>query len=334
MSRSPSAVPRGTALLSFSEEICKEYRAKGYAITLRQLYYQGVARDFLPSGTKSYDALKAVISKTRLDGRFPLWALVDRTRRVHAGASTRCDTKVERALQRSVEEVRRFPEIFLQRDRWFGQYNDVSVWFEKEALAGIFESVCNELDVSWFSCRGDPSHPAIYQWLVRAAAAHGVDNPDGWRDKNGNNHKGMAKRSVVLYFGDHDPTGIRIPRTAEATLRTFQGITGTSIPIEFRRIGITLEQATEMDLPPFPAKQSAGKDYDDYIAEFGTTEAWELDALPPETLEDMVRTSVKELFSDDLHRLLQDDIERRRAQMRQGLRADRWHAAATNFDEE
>lgn len=325
-------VPRGPALLEFAERICKEYREKGYAITLRQLYYQGVARGFLPSGPQAYDALKRVISKARLDGKFPLWAIVDRTRYVRPGKSTRCDTKVERALVRSAAEAALSPERFLHRDPWFGQENNVSVWFEKEALAGIFEAVCEEQGVASFSCRGDPSHPVLYDWLKQAAAAHGVDNPEGWKDKAGANHKGMAKRSVVLYFGDHDPTGIRIPRTAEETIRTFMDVTGLGFDVEFRRIGLTLEQARDLRLPPFWAKESAGKDYDNYVEEFGTTDAWELDALSPETLERMVREAVSGLFDADLHARLQDDVLRRRREMRAMMKNREWHAAATNFE--
>lgn len=329
-----SIVPKGPELLAFAADVCMDYAARGYAITLRQLYYQGVSRNFLPSGKASYDALKRVVSKARLDGKFPLDAIVDRTRTAYPGRSTRCDTKVERALGRAASAVHAFPELFLHRDPWFGQPVNVSVWFEKEALAGIFQTICQELSVSWFSCRGDPSHPVLYQWLQDAALNHGVDNPGGWKDRKENHHKGLAKRSVVLYFGDHDPTGIRIPRTAEETVGRFMQIMGLDFPVEFRRIGITLEQARSMDLPAFWAKESAGQDFTNYVEEFGTEEAWELDALPPETLVEMVRTEVSGYFDRDLHARLQADIEQKRAEMREGLRKQSWFAAATNFNSE
>lgn len=324
-----TGIPSAADLLRFAEEVCKEYRAKGYAITLRQLYYQGVARKFLPSGVKAYDALKDALAKARLEGTFPLWAIVDRTREVYSGRTTRADDSVPNALRRSAEEARLSPERLLHRDRWLAQPEHVLVLFEKEALAGIFEGACSKLGVGWFSCRGDPSHAALYDLMKVMAAAHGVDNPSGWRDRAGNFHKGLAKRTVVLYFGDHDPTGMRIPRSAEETLRTFRRIAGLTFPVEFRRVGLSIEQARELDLPPFPAKQSAGKDFDDYVAEFGTEEAWELDALPPETLESMVEEAVRGLFDADLHARLQSGIEGRRAQMRVEMRSPDWHASAT-----
>jgi hypothetical protein len=332
------SLPRGTLpssakILDFVSRICQEYQAKGYALTLRQVYYQGVTRHFWPSHPQSYDAVKYVIPKARLAGKFPLDALVDRTRIVHPGRTTRCDTKIDRALCRAADAAVAAPDTFLHRDPWFGQQTHVSVWFEKEALAGIFEGVCGELHVSSFSCHGDPSHPALYQWLRQAAEAHGVDNPDGWQDKDGNNHKGMAKRSVVLYFGDLDPTGVRIPRTAETTVRRFAEITGLDIEMAFVRVGITMEMAQNLDLPPFPAKQSAGKDYDNYVEEYGTTDAWELDALAPEIIEDEVRRAVHPHFDVELHDRLQANMIGKRDAMRREMKLKAWHEAATRSPE-
>lgn len=322
-------------LVEWSIQVCQEYREKGYLLTLRQLYYQGVARKRLPSGQKSYKHLMDVLSTARERGTFPLWALVDRTRRVHPGEFTRNDANVDRALDRAAREVQTAAGRLLGRGRWFAQDVHLSVWFEKEALAGIFEGVCAEEGVTCFSIRGDPSHPALYEWLQHAAAVHGVgDASKGWRDQWGQAHSGRAKRSIVLYFGDHDPTGIRIPRSAEITTRIFMGHMGLTFPLEFRRVGITLDQARALDLPPFPAKESAGKDYESYVAEFDTTDAWELDALSPETLEDLVRQECRKHFDGALFERLRAGTDERRAQMTMRLRDPAWHRIATRIEED
>ena len=323
-------IPSPADLVRFAAEVCQEYEKTGWNITLRQLYYQGVTRLFIPSGDESYQALMRAVSKARLRGEFPLHALSDRTRRVIPGRSTRCDTKVERALGRAAEAVQKAPDIYLHRDRWFGQPVHVSVWFEKEALAEVFEVATAKLGVSCFSCRGEPSHPSLYEWITTAAKAHGVDNEAGFHDSQDSFHKGMAKRSVVVYFGDHDPTGIRIPRTAERNVGIFMGHMGLNFPVEFRRVGITLDQAIDMRLPPFPAKESSG-DYNKYVEEFGTTDAWELDALMPDVTTKLVEDAVNELFDFELHRKLQVDVEAKREQMRRQLQTAQWHAAATRF---
>lgn len=320
-------------LLAWAIETCRDYRARGYSMALRQLYYRGVASNTFPSGDASYTRLMDIVSSARLEGKFPLTALVDRTRHPYPSASTRNDANVERALnERAPKILRELPEQLLHRDRWFGQPNHVSVWFEKEALSGVFDDICGRLGIGHFACRGDPSHPSLVEWLTHTALAHGVDNPSGWVDSRGNRHKGLAKKTTVLYFGDHDPTGIRIPRTAERTTRTFMGLMGLDFEVEFRRVGITLEQATSMDLPPFPAKVSAGKDYTDYVEEFGVTDAWELDALPPEELERLVTVEVTALFDKALHFKLQTDIDSRRDAMRAAMRDPAWLSRA--FEEE
>lgn len=322
-------IPKRDVLIQFAIDTCKEYRDEGYAITLRQLYYQGVSRKVLPSGQEAYDRLKEVLSEARLAGKFPLWAIVDRTRVIYQSDQTRADDNVDRAFERSTEAVRALPASLLVRARWLGQDHHVSVFFEKEALAGIFEGVCDPLGVGTFSCHGDSSHAGIYDWLRKAAHAHGIDNPKGWRDDADNFHKGTAKKSIILYFGDCDPTGMRIPKTIERTLRRFQQIAKTDFPVEFVRVGLSVEMARDLDLPPFWAKASAGKDYDDYVEAFGTTEAWELDAVPPKTLEALTRDAIATYFDKVRFQALQTGIEQRRALLRERMRTTEWHIQAT-----
>jgi hypothetical protein len=318
--------------VEFARRICLEYQKKGYDLTLRQVYYQGVGRGLLESSQKSYDGLCDSLSDARMSGEFPLNWLVDRTRFTTIGDTTRCDTKVERALVRAAEMTREAPERFLRRARWFGQETHVSVLFEKEALSGIFESVCNRLGVSWLACKGDLSHSAIYEWLKHAAEAQGVDNPDGWRDGADSNHKGMARRSVILYFGDHDPKGVQIPRTIENTMKVFQRHMGIDLNLEVRRIALNMDQIEARNLPPFPAKPTSA-DYAKYCAEFGVEDAWELDALAPDELVEMVEGAVKPYFDEALFYKLQRDVETKRAEMRRLMRSQNWITSATSEEE-
>lgn len=46
--------------------ICKEYMADGYTLTLRQLYYQFVARGFIENSIHSYKRLGSLINDARL----------------------------------------------------------------------------------------------------------------------------------------------------------------------------------------------------------------------------------------------------------------------------
>ena len=60
--------------------IVDEYAAQGFDLTLRQLYYQFVARDLLPNQQKEYKRLGGIVNDARLAGELDWDAIVDRTR--------------------------------------------------------------------------------------------------------------------------------------------------------------------------------------------------------------------------------------------------------------
>lgn len=326
------SIPDRAQLLDLCRGIAEDYYSRGRSITLRQLYYQGVVRRYWPNGQHAYDRIKTVLSAARLKGEFPLHLLTDRSRDVRLGEATRNDCSIDRALGRAAQAVLDLPDTLLVRDRWFGQETHVSVWFEKDALTGIFGPTCRDLGVSWLACKGDPSHSILFEWMRETLPALGVDNAGGWRDRHDNAHKGLAQRAVVLYFGDHDPTGMRIPQTAESTLRTFLDLSNVAINLTFERIGITLEQAHDLGVPPFPAKQTSA-DYKRYVEEYETTDAWELDAIPPDMLVEMIEDAVNAYFDAVLHTKLQHDISKRRDAMRQRMRTPAWKDAATTWED-
>ena len=47
-------------------------------------------------------------------------------------------------------------------DLWARQENYVEVWVEKEALIGVLEGVCTELDVPYFACSGYTSQSEMW----------------------------------------------------------------------------------------------------------------------------------------------------------------------------
>lgn len=67
-------------LISQANDIIDEYLDQGYDLTLRQLYYQFVARDLIPNDQKEYKRLGSVINDARLAGYIDWNAIEDRTR--------------------------------------------------------------------------------------------------------------------------------------------------------------------------------------------------------------------------------------------------------------
>lgn len=323
-------------LLRYAKQIAMQYRTQGLKLTVRQLYYQFVARGLLPSGQNEYKKIVDTLSKARYAGKFDNDLIEDRTRTVYQGDFTRNDHRVSPALDKAADYIRAIPEWTLARDRWYGQNTHVSVWVEKEALAGIFEPVCKSLGVSWLACKGCPSVSALWDWVKGARDA---------KDYGGGDYE--FHQSVILYFGDHDPTGFMIPRAAhegiEKLQRSDQDIEWMSkeereewewewegsdehLEVTVKRVALNMNQIRKYNPPPFWAKTSDTR-YKGYVREHGTTDAWELDALDPSVLRALIQSEVNHYFDEEIHRMNNEFIEERRAQMRDKMSNPDWIAS-------
>jgi hypothetical protein len=65
--------------------------------------------------------------------------------------------------------------------------------------------------------------------------------------------------------------------------------------IEVRRIALTMEQVEEYQPPPNFVKEADART-GSYREQFDTDECWELDALSPTVIADLIRTEVKGLI--------------------------------------
>src|SRR5229473_5489209 len=71
-------------MIEQANEIIAEYAEQGFDLTLRQLYYQFVARDLLANTQKDYKNLGGIINDARLAGLIDWDTIVDRTRELRA----------------------------------------------------------------------------------------------------------------------------------------------------------------------------------------------------------------------------------------------------------
>lgn len=60
--------PDALAVIAQANRIIAEYLAAGFRLTLRQLYYQFVSRDWLPNQQREYKRLGSIINDARLAG--------------------------------------------------------------------------------------------------------------------------------------------------------------------------------------------------------------------------------------------------------------------------
>lgn len=52
-------------------------------------------------------------------------------------------------------------------DKWLGQLYRPEVWIEKDALVGVIENLCDELDITYLGCHGYPSWSEEWQCFKR-----------------------------------------------------------------------------------------------------------------------------------------------------------------------
>jgi len=93
-------------------------------------------------------------------------------------------------------------------------------------------------------------------------------------------------KSMILYVGDYDPSGLDMIRDIRERLETF-GLEN----FELIHTALTRDQIDEYNPPPNPAKITDPR-ADWYILNHGK-DSWELDALKPEVLEEIVEGNVK-----------------------------------------
>lgn len=241
-------------LINRANEVIADYAAQGFTLTLRQLFYQFVSRDWLPNTVANYKRLGSLVNDGRLAGLIDWSAIEDRTRNLAALAHWDGPDDIVASCARQY-----------RRDLWATQEYYLEVWIEKEALAGVFEGVCNRFRVPFLCCRGYTSQSEMYVAAKRFVGRE-------------------PKHGVILHFGDHDPSGIDMTRDIQDRLSLF------GAEIELTRVALNMAQIEEHDPPPNPAKVTDSR-FGGYQAEYGD-ESWELDALNPTILAGLVEEQI------------------------------------------
>lgn len=256
------------AIIERANSIIAEYEGQGFQLTLRQLYYQFVARGFLANKQTEYKRLGSIINDARMAGRISWDAIEDRTRNLRGLTTWESPQQI---LDGAAQDFR--------HDLWADQDVRPEVWIEKDALTGVIEPICNELRVDCFACRGYSSQSE--QWRAGQRFA---------------DREHANQSTVILHLGDHDPSGIDMTRDNDDRLNLFVQH-HTSGEVVVKRLALNMAQVRRYNPPPNPAKMTDSR-VDDYIRKFGTS-SWELDALDPPVIAKLIRDAVAKVRDDD-----------------------------------
>lgn len=228
-------------------------------MTIRQLHYGMVSRNLTPNTQKSYNQLAKIIKKGRYCGLIDWERIEDITR-------------FKRELPHW-ENQRVFLESVIpqyKKNLWTLQNYYVQIWCEKDAVFSTINKIAEKYRVPCFSCRGFSSTSSLWK------ASEDIIR------KN--------KDCVIIYVGDHDPSGVFMPNDIKKRLNEFlTGHFNHTLTIE--HCALTLDQIRQFKIPKQFAKVKDKRTMQ-YVKTYDTTNSWELDALPPKVLMEIIEQTL------------------------------------------
>jgi hypothetical protein len=165
-------------------EITNRYMNNNDVLSLRQLYYQLVAAELIPNHDKVYKKIGEIKDDCCYCGLLDWDAFEDRGRRPYLPYF---NEDIKDAIKDAVDHFR--------LDRQRNQNVHIEIWSEKDAISSILSSVTNKYHVRLVVNKGYISSSAIYAAYVRFIG-----------------EIAQGKKVKILYFGDHDPSGLDMIR--------------------------------------------------------------------------------------------------------------------------
>lgn len=291
-------------IIEAANVIIADYQGQGFDLTLRQLYYQFVSRDLFPdswidpktgskNSEKSYDKLGGIINDARLAGHIDWSAISDRTRYLRELSHWGSPSSIIRSAARSYS-----------LDKWKGQEYRPECWIEKDALVGVIQGICEDLDVPYFSCRGYVSQSEM--WATGQRLLGHIEN---------------GQKPYIIHLGDHDPSGVNMTEDIINRLEMFtDGVEGYDF--ELKRIALNHAQVLQYNPPPNPTKLTDSR-ANAYIEQYGM-ECWELDALEPSVIVELIQDEIFSIRDADKLEEVEEQEKREKEEL-EGIRS-RYHA--------
>lgn len=232
-------------------------------LTLRQIYYQLVGKGYIENKVSQYTMLSNLLKWARIDGYIAWEDIEDRVRAFHDLTGWENSENFIQAHLRNF--LRGYTRNLLQtQDKY------IEIWIEKDALSSIFTRVAEPYTVPVVVCRGFSSVSFLNDFRVRL-----------------NNYEDRI--SLMLYFGDLDPSGVEMLTAMKTTLMEELGVN----EIEFKRVALLKDDIYTYHLPHNPdALKRTDTRAKKHLETYGNL-AVELDALRPDILERKIKDAIE-----------------------------------------
>lgn len=121
-------------MIGYCNKIIDEFESQGYSVSVRQIYYQMVARGYTggENTPKMYSRIQAALNEGRMQGLVSWSALEDRGRNLRGLNTYETPYEVFAAAKNDY-----------RLDLWKDQEWRPEVWIEKDALSGVISGICN-----------------------------------------------------------------------------------------------------------------------------------------------------------------------------------------------
>jgi hypothetical protein len=219
---------------------------------------------------KSYSDLCDLLTRARLAGLIPFEAIADETRPVVTWDVYR---EPQPFLKKQFEELCRG----YWRDLQQSQPNHIEVIVEKNTVAGICRSTCGNYCVPMTSGRGFCSLPPRHAIAERY-------------------RKSGKHRLILLIVSDFDPEGESIAESLARSMRDDFNIRRVSAT----KVALTAKQIEEYELPPEMTAKEGSSRSKKFVERHGEN-VWELEALPPETLQQLLDEAIRSVMDIDAY---------------------------------
>lgn len=275
--------PANRELLNKVIAIVREYQAQNIKLTLRQTFYQCVARAIIPNTVKEYGKLSTLLTSARYAGEIDWDSIEDR------GRVPKFPAQFE-----DVKDLVESACYSYRLDRWKDQKCYIELFCEKEALASVLAPIARKWHIHFCVNKGYSSATAMHDLSVRLREPMEA-----------------KKRCIILYLGDFDSSGLDMIRDISDRIREFLtsqeeydkneelvwqtegGFADWFVEenFEVHPIALTAEQIRKYNPPPNPAKMTDPR-AQNYVREHGN-QSWEVDALRPEVMIRVVEDSIR-----------------------------------------
>ena len=219
---------------------------------------------------RSYKSLVDLLTRGRLESIIPWEAIDDRTRPI----TTWKVHQTPRAFMRA--EIDRFLKGYY-RNLLQSQPHHIEIVCEKNTIEPIVRPVAAEFTIPLTSGRGYCSLPP------RRAMAQRYQMSG-------------KQKLILLLVSDFDPDGEQIAQSFARSMRDDFRIKKIH-PI---KVALTAEQVEEYELPPVLSAKPTSTNYDRFVDKHGET-VFELEALEPDTLQEIVRDAIDSVIDTDLY---------------------------------